>query len=82
MEILKNHFRKEEKDVIYFTIGLVIGIIVTVIGVMRLKVGTLRIDQFSSEKDLYRFEIDNLDKLSHKKFILLDVDPNADLSQK
>lgn len=67
---------------IYFTIGLVIGIIVTVIGVMRLKVGTLRIDQFSSEKDLYRFEIDNLDKLSNKKFILLNVDPNADLSQK
>ena len=82
MEILKNHFRKEEKDVIYFTIGLVIGIIVTMIGVMRLKVGTLRIDQFSSEKDLYRFEIDNLDELSHKKFILLNVDPNADLSQK
>ena len=67
---------------IYFTIGLVIGIIVTVIGVMRLKVGTLRIDQFSSEKDLYRFEIDNLDKQTHKKFILLNVDPNADLSQK
>lgn len=67
---------------IYFTIGLVIGIIVTVIGVMRLKVGTLRIDQFSSEKDLYRFEIDNLDKLSRKKLILLNVDPNADLSQK
>lgn len=67
---------------IYFTIGLVVGIIVTVIGIMRLKVGTLRIDQFSSEKDLYRFEIDNLDKLSRKKFILLNVDPNADLSQK
>lgn len=44
--------------------------------------GVLRIDHSSSEKDVYRFEIDNLDILSKKKFIVLKVDNNADLSQK
>lgn len=66
---------------IYFVLGLIAGIFVMSLGVYYLTVGTLRIDQISSERDLYRFEIDNLDKLSTRKYIVLKVDPNADLSQ-
>lgn len=66
---------------IYFILGLIAGIFVMSLGVSHLTVGTLRIDQISSERDLYRFEIDNLDKLSTRKYIVLKVDPNADLSQ-
>lgn len=66
---------------IYFVLGLVIGVVGMSIGVLRLVVGTLRIDRISSDTDLYRFEIGDLDKLSAKKYIVLKVDPNADLSQ-
>lgn len=66
---------------VYFVLGLVVGILVMSLGIYYLIVGTLRIDQISSEKDLYRFEIDNLDKLSTRKYIVLKVDPDADLSQ-
>ena len=66
---------------IYFIIGLIVGIFVMAFGVLTLKVGTLRIDRISSDKDVYRFEIDNLDKLSNRKYILMKVDPNADFSQ-
>lgn len=43
--------------------------------------GTLKIDSSNPEKDVYRFEIDDLDKLSKKSRIVLKVDRNADLSQ-
>ena len=66
---------------VYFIIGLVVGIVVMGFGVLSLKVGTLKIDRISSDKDVYRFEIDNFNKLSSRKYILMKVDPNADLSQ-
>lgn len=44
--------------------------------------GTLRIDHSNPEKDLYRFDIDDLDKLDKQKFVKLKIDHNADLSQK
>lgn len=66
---------------IYFVLGFVVGIFAMAFGLLRLIVGTLRIDRISSENDLYRFEIDDLNKLSEKKYIILKVDPNADLSQ-
>lgn len=65
---------------VYFALGLLTGIITMAIGIYYLTVGTLRIDQISADRDLYRFEIDNLDELSNKKYIVLKVDPNADLS--
>lgn len=43
--------------------------------------GTLKINRTNPDKDVYRFEIDNLDKISNKKRIVLKIDPNADLSQ-
>ena len=66
---------------VYFIVGFIVGIFIMAFGVLTLKVGTLKIDQISSDKDVYRFEIDNLDKLSKRKYILIKVDPNADLSQ-
>lgn len=66
---------------IYFILGFIVGVFTMAFGLLRLIVGTLRIDRISSENDLYRFEIDDLNKLSEKKYIMLKVDPNADLSQ-
>lgn len=66
---------------IYFILGFIVGVFTMAFGLLRLIVGVLRIDRISSENDLYRFEIDDLNKLSEKKYIMLKVDPNADLSQ-
>lgn len=46
------------------------------------KVGTLKIDHSDPEKDIYRIDINDLDKLSKKKLIILKIDNNANLSQK
>lgn len=43
--------------------------------------GTLKIDRTNPDKDVYRIELDSLDKLPNKKRIVLKIDPNADLSQ-
>lgn len=43
--------------------------------------GTLRIDHSNPDKDVYRIELDDLDNLSKKKRIVLQVDNNAELSQ-
>lgn len=42
--------------------------------------GTLLIDTSDSEKDLYKFCIDDLDSLSKKKKIVIKVDSKAVLS--
>ncbi len=44
--------------------------------------GTLKIDHSDPEKDLYRFEIDDLDSLPSKKRIILKIECKSDLSQK
>ena len=48
---------------------------------IRRTYGTLRIDHSNPEKDVYRFEIDDIDSLSRKKRIVLKVDDHAVLSQ-
>lgn len=45
-------------------------------------VGTIRIDHSDPNKDVYRIDVGDLDKLSKRKRIVLSVDNNADLSQK
>ena len=47
---------------------------------LRKSCGTLKIDS-KGEKELYRFEIDDFDGLSKRKYVRLKVDNNADLSQ-
>ena len=61
---------------------LVVSLLCNVIGTtyLRRTCGTLKIDRSNPAKDLYRFDIDNLDALSNKKRIVLKVDNKADLS--
>ena len=60
-----------------FLVGVVIGVLLD-----RLRtVGTLRIDHSNPNKDVYRFEINDLDSLNKKKHIVLTIDHHADLSQ-
>ena len=67
-----------------FVIGLLIGICATVLVYsMRKPSGILKIDRSNPERDKYLFVInEELEDLPKKKKIVLDIDPNADLSQK
>lgn len=66
-----------------FAIGISVGgICAWIVHHARSSSGTLRIDHSNPEKDIYRFEVDDIDNLSRKKRIILKVDNNADLSQK
>lgn len=65
-----------------FVAGVIVeAIISTIFNIARTARGTLRIDHSNPEKDVYRFEIDDLDKLSKKKYVELKIDHNANLSQ-
>ena len=44
------------------------------------KDGTLRIDRSNPEKDVYRFDVYDLESLSKKKYIIIRVDNKADFS--
>ncbi len=69
-------------NIIFNAVGIVEGVGLTLMfgRAFRKESGTLRIDHSNPEKDVYRFEIDDLDKLSTKKHIVLKVDNTADLS--
>lgn len=67
-------------------IYLIIGVIVGAIGYaicrhIFVAHGTLRIDHSNPEKDVYRFEIGDLDKLNKKAYVELKIDHHANLSQ-
>lgn len=67
----------------WFVLGFVLAILIDVVERLILKPhGTLRIDHSNPEKDVYRFEINDLDSLDKKKRIVLKIDHHADLSQK
>lgn len=66
-----------------FAIGLVFGFITAILFIcLKCRSGTLKIDHSNPEKDLYRFEIDEIEDLSKKRVLILKIDNNADLSQK
>ena len=72
-----------ETTILYLAIAFLLGILAGyLIGKLQKVYGVLKIDRYHSDKELYRFEIDNLDELAKKKFIVLRVDNDADLSQK
>lgn len=62
-------------------IGLIIASIFSIWNPWT-ETGTLRIDHSNPEKDVYRFELNDLDRLRNKKYIRIKIDHNADLSQK
>lgn len=66
-----------------FIIGVIIGAIISkLIARRRVKVGVLRIDRSDPEKDLYKIELEDLEKLKYVKEVVLKIDNNSDLSQK
>jgi len=68
--------------IIAIIFGGVLGFVLGVLIARKTKPdGILRIDHTNPEKDTYRFEIDEIDKLSNKRYIRLKVDNNANLSQ-
>ena len=69
-------------NIIFNAVGIVEGVGLTLMlgRTFRKESGVLRIDRSNPEKDRYRFEIDDLNKLSTKKYIVLKVDNTADLS--
>lgn len=67
---------------VLIVVGMLIGSIISnIIFYVRSASGTLRIDHSNPEKDIYRIEVDNLDNLSKKKYVVLEVDNHADLSR-
>lgn len=62
--------------------GIIVGMLLlaVIVGAMS-AIGTLRIDMSNPEKDIYRLDVHDLDKIANKKYIILQVDKNANLSQ-
>lgn len=65
-----------------FLVVLISNVATLLIALRHDGAGVLRIDHSNPEKDMYRFEIDDLENLSKKRRIVLKIDHNADLSQK
>ena len=68
----------------FFIYGLFAGSLIGNIACfayIRNTFGTLKIDHSNPEKDVYLFEIGDIDSLRKKKRIILKVDNNAVLSQ-
>lgn len=82
VENLKNVLeRRKSMDLLC---GIAIGLIIASIFIWNpwMETGTLRIDRSDPEKDVYRLELNDLDRLCNKKYIRIKIDHNADLSQK
>lgn len=67
-------------------VAILIGCVLGVVGTLLLNYvnsahGVLRIDHSDPNKDLYRFEIDDLSKLNDKTYVELTIDHHADLSR-
>ena len=66
---------------ILFVCSFVSSIVTLIITYLTSARGTLRIDHSNPEKDLYRIEINNLEDVSRKHRVILDVDNSAIVSQ-
>lgn len=69
-------------ELVFLLIGIVVGAIVSLLWHRFRKTnGVLKIDHSNPEKDVYRFEINEIDNIAHKTRIVLRIDHKADLSQ-
>lgn len=69
--------------VITFLFGVLVGVYIGACARTPFTAyGVLRIDHNNSEKDLYRFEIDDIESLDTKTQIVLKIDHNTDLTRK
>lgn len=67
----------------WMLIGVIIGaILMQIVNYLISAHGTLKIDHSDFNKDVYRLVIDDLEELSKKNYVFLEIDHNADLSQK
>ena len=64
--------------------GVIVGIVLSaVIVTVKSSFATFRIDTSNPEQDVYRFDVHGeLTNVPKKKWIIVSVDANADLSQK
>lgn len=70
-------------DVLWIVLAAISGSLITsLVYSFRSVFGILRIDRTNPQKDVYRFDIEDLDKIYKKKYVWLKIDKNADLSQK
>lgn len=67
--------------ILKLVVCIIVSCIVSYLYWHRKASGTLYIDHTNPDKDIYRIAIDDLDKLSNKKRIVLRVDNDAHLSQ-
>lgn len=68
-------------EIVSGIVGFIVGAVTSgIVSNCKSKAGVLRIDHSDPEKDRYLFDIEDLDKLSSRKRIVLQVDNNADLS--
>ena len=71
------------KESLMCVVSSLVGSIVTVLIIFLKSVrGTLRIDHSDPNKEIYRLDLDDLDVLTRKKLVILDIDHHANLSQK
>ena len=71
------------KESLMCVVSSLVGSIVTVLIIFfKSAHGTLRIDHSDPNKDIYRLDLDDLDVLTRKKLVILDIDHHANLSQK
>lgn len=65
----------------WLIVGFVVGLLMNVINrLLERPAGVLKIDRSNPEKDVYRFEIDDLDSLHKKKRIVLKIDNDVAIS--
>ena len=65
-----------------FIFGVIIGGLLACLFSLRMLVGTLKIDHDNPEKDVYRFEVRDIDALAKRKYVLLQVESDSHFSQK
>ena len=70
-------------DLVWYILAAFLGsVVVNIIYFKSTSFGTLNIDDSNPEKDVYRIDIEHLDKIAKKKYIQLKVKTGVDLSQK
>lgn len=69
-------------EVLFVVVGFALGVAVAALLFIAFALGgTLRIDSVSNpERELYRFEVDDIENIGKKKWIVLTIDHNANLS--
>ena len=66
---------------LWLLLGSAIGFFCTLLFILlTMATGSLRVDHSNPDKDLYRFEIEELDDLNKKKCVMLKIDHNANLT--